>query len=233
MKKYLIPSLLCTIALATSCGDTSYEHHQTTFYPLRSEGMILYADQEKDTTHIISYDSWTASVSDSWLSVSPTEGKVTANAYADTKLIVTAQPNTTGAVRSSYLIVNAYDQVAMPVRQYYWLNITRPAAIITSTDVTTSKATESDYYASITATFPMNVTAAAADTSVVFTVYRDKATLVPTDSWIKPEESTFAVGQHTVKLALEANTTAESRTGTLTLTSGGISTPIIIVQAAK
>ncbi|MBQ5909468.1 MAG: hypothetical protein IIW85_03980, partial [Bacteroidaceae bacterium] len=60
MKK-VFPLLVSVIALCfAACTESSYEYHQTYFYPQQPGGKMMYADQTLDTTRVISYDSWTA-----------------------------------------------------------------------------------------------------------------------------------------------------------------------------
>lgn len=228
MKKNLQALLPCAIALLlVSCNDSTYETHQTYFYPQAPNGMVFYADQTQDTIHVISLDSWTASISATgdWLSVNPTSGTVVNMQNSDTRLDVTTKVNDTGKVRIGYILVNGYDQVGMPVVQNYWHNITQPSAVNTSSTVITDPTERK-------VAFPMSLKATSADTSVVFTVYAD-AQLASEETWIKPETTSFTPGKHKVKVSVGNNATGEARTGKLILTSSGISTPILFNQEAK
>ena len=60
MKKLFQPLALGIILLLAACAESGYETHQTYFFPQYPGGMNFYADQESDTVHLISLDSWTA-----------------------------------------------------------------------------------------------------------------------------------------------------------------------------
>ena len=81
--------------------------------------------------------------------------------------------------------------------------------------------------------FPMDLKYTAADTSVVFTVYQDNATLKTTDEWIHLAGETFDAGDLTVKVQVDANNGTTARNGVIRLTSGGISTDILVRQGTE
>ena len=59
MKKLIASLLPCAALALASCGDSNYEFHQTFFSPLKINGMDFFADQQSDTIHLLSLDSWT------------------------------------------------------------------------------------------------------------------------------------------------------------------------------
>ena len=59
MKKLIASLLPCAALALASCGDSNYELHQTFFSPLKINGMDFFADQQSDTIHLLSLDSWT------------------------------------------------------------------------------------------------------------------------------------------------------------------------------
>lgn len=223
MKKSLYFLVACTLLVFTACTESKYEVHQTYFYPQHPGGMNFFADQEIDSVHVISYDSWAAQTATSWLSLSPQSQEVPYGYIGNNRLIIKAEPNTTGKNRTGFFEVKSYSNIGMMVNQSYWLNIERPRPNYNTTvDFATKEAT-----------FKMNVYAHTADTVVTFTVYQDAATLSSDAQWFQPKTGTFAKGKHEVSITVEPNASNQRRTATLTLTSGGISTPIQIVQAAK
>lgn len=226
MKKITLSLLAVLALLVAACDNGSYELHQTFFYPQRPGGMVLYADQESDTVRLYSLDPWKASTQQSWLKVTPTETPmVNGEPSLSTLLTITTGTNTTGARRVGGVEVQSYDYVAMPVAQNAWLNITVPAPTYDTADGKLTAMLEADKVR-----FTLNAKADA-DTSVVFKVYQDGATLQSDAAWLMPEESVFDAGEHKVRLALERNNTGAPRAAMLTLTSGGVSTPVTVVQA--
>lgn len=226
-KKSLI--LLSAIALTLgSCGDSEFEVHQTFFWPQMPGGMTFYADQMEDTTHLYSLDSWKATPSTpDWLSCSPDYLEVTPGTSLSTTMTISTTVNTTGKVRSGVIQVQSHDAVGMPVTQYAWHNVLRPEGKIPN-DATRSDLTE------MRADFTMELRPTVADTSIVFRTYRAGATLTTDAPWITlRKESTPLSGRDTIPFNLQPNTTGADRTGTITLSSAGVSTPIKVVQKAQ
>ena len=223
MKRILsLAALVAVVLTFASCGKSELEIHQTFFYPQKPGGMIFYADQTKDTIRLCSLDSWTLSSTASWLTATPTQLTVPENHTSSQMLTLTCEVNTTGETRYGAINVQSHDAIGMGVTQYSWLKITSPAAFFSrNTAVTTTS----------TPIFYIDTDAAERDTSIVFTVYQNGATLSSPASWITPEETTFIAGEHTVKVHLAANTEGEKRSAALTLTSAGISTPITFTQS--
>ena len=214
------------LALALiSCDESSYEVHQTFFYPQQPGGMQLYADQPSDTIHVYSLDSWTASTTQEWMSVTPDAFTVSPTTSGDTRLTVSVTPNTTGALRTGYLVVNAHDAVSMAVNQFPWLNVIVPEPIY-YTD-----APEGGDAASTTrARFDLRLSPTTQDTIAVFRVYRDGATLQSDAKWLQPDRATFSAGRDTVRLSVAPNQTGAARSARLTLTSAGVATDITVTQ---
>ncbi len=236
MKKILMALLPCIALSFTSCGDSEYEMHQTFFYPQMPGGMRIYADQQQDTIHVLSLDSWTASTSATWMTVTPTSQNIPAMSSADVKLTLKLEKNTTGQTRGGYINVASYDQISMPVIQYYWLNIRRPEPKYTSSSSVLpgiDSNGSSSAYGDVKASFPLDLKAAAADTSLIFTVYQDDATLQSSAEWVKTEGNSFVSGNHNVKVSVEANHDTAPRNAQITLTSGGISSIIEVTQEGR
>lgn len=227
MKTLKFLFLAGALAALSSCDESSYEVHQTFFYPQIPGGMQFYADQTSDTIHVYSLDSWTSAVTQEWMDVTPKSYTVQPMSQADTRLTITTTANTTGAIRTGSVTVSAHDVVSMGVTQFPWLNIIVP-------DVTyyNSDPTDTDLTPQTQARFDMSLNAATRDTLVVFRVYQDGATLASDASWIAPEQTTFSAGRDTVRLSITPNTATEARTAKLTLTSAGVSTVINVRQPA-
>ena len=223
IKKLLQPLALGVILLLAACAESSYETHQTYFFPQYPGGMNFYADQESDTIHLISLDSWTARSATSWLKVSPESETIPTGYIGGTRLTISAEKNTTGENRTGWIEVKSYSNLGMVINQSHWLNISLPRPIYNmATDFSTKKAT-----------FKMNLFPHTSDTTIVFKVYQNDATLSSNAEWLVPQTDKFEKGEHKVSLNITPNTDNTERNATLTLTSGGISTPISIVQLAK
>lgn len=220
MKKLIASLIPCAALALASCGDSNYELHQTFFSPLKAGGMEFFADQQSDTIHLYSLDSWTLATTASWLKVTPTSLNIPQYQSADKRLDITTDINTTGETRIALINVTSNVSPSMPVIQRYWLNITQPTAYYSNTDREATK----------TATFPLMLKSAANDTTIVFKVYQDGATLSSSADWITPETTTFDRGTHKVKVNFTGNNTAAKRNATLTLTSAGVSTDIVVTQ---
>lgn len=235
-----IRTLLIAAAAAlalTSCSEATNEYHSTQFYPVTTDGIVAYADQTTDSTRVISYDSWTLNNTADWFDVSIQGGSknnisvtIPAGYVASTRLDLTFQPNTTGKVRQSQLAaISAYDKigtVSTPVTQHPYLNISYPAPYKETSSATTP-------------TFSLNLSSSKSayplTTYTTFTVYSSDATLTSSADWITPEKTsgfTASVKQK-INITVQANTTGQARTATLTLTSNGISSVITVNQPAS
>ncbi len=235
MKKLLFPALLLVLSL-TAC-DSENEFHQTSF---DRTNIVMYADQQRDSVLLYYADDWTATLSDaSWLTLLKVEQDAEGNIISQTPvttlsdvmpedallmsqpIFVGADANTTGRIRYTKIQVQSHENAEIVVNQLPLLNITYPY-------YSYKEGTElnKDNIAFI-GSYKADATAG----EVVFTVYRDDATLTTNQEWCTPDATTFEAGKHTVALELQPNTTGESRTATLTLTSGGVTSDITIVQS--
>lgn len=229
--KFFIPAF--TSMLFVAC-DSTYEYHATSFYP-SNESIITYADQDRDTILVISYDSWTLTNTCDWLTVKVADSQVddisikVASGYYDvTRLDFYPEPNTTSSTRSTVIrVVSSYSDtgtLGVYFYQYPFLHITNPSPLAGSDgNATFTLYVEGDAVSS----------SDEVDTSISFYVYDENATLSSSDSWVTPEQTSgFTTGvELTIPLTIEANTTGAQRTATLTLTSSGITNTITIVQA--
>ncbi len=223
--------LLPAMALFLSaCVENSYEVHNISFYPLVAGAKEIYADQVEDSTFIVSTDNWTVESTADWLTVSPESHEVRPGYIEKTKLTLLPTPNTTGETRGAALQVTSASNIRMEVSQSYWLNILSPAPRYIIAELNPGEGKAGAGIQKVY--FPMNLSAATTDTTVIFRVYQDNATLTSDAEWLKPEVTTFEKGRHSVKIKLEPNTANEARNANLTLTSAGVSTPIEVKQAA-
>ena len=232
MKKIsLLATLVATILV--SCSKSEYEFHQTYFTPQEPNGKILYADQAIDSTRVISYDPWTASTAfnsgvNPWFTITPTECNFKAGEqYASMRIDINGGVNNTGKIRSGHIVVKSFDTVGMLVRQTTWLNIIRPFGEVVNYDNTGNLLPEEERSMKFAGSIPCTNN----QFDIEFKVYANDATLTSNVDWLIPATSIFSAGNHVVAIVANENEQAEPRTGILTLTSNGISTPITITQA--
>ena len=236
MKKLFFP--LAALLLTLTACNSENEFHQTSF---NKNGITMYADQPKDSVILYYADNWTAVLNDaSWLSllevVKNDQGEILSETKISTlkgtmeqgamlmavPIYVTAEPNTSGRTRYTNLLVHSHEEGAITVTQLPVLNITYPYYSFK----------EGTEFTRDNILFISEYNAKATEGKVIFTIYRDDATLTSDQEWCVPEESTFKAGKHEVAITLQPNTTGEKRTAILTLTSGGISCSITINQNA-
>lgn len=218
--------LLATAAALTACNEGSYEAHQTYFTPQQPDGMMLYADQSEDSTHVYSLDSWTLSLEgDGWFNVTPTQQEIPAGYTGFTKLTLRTTPNTTGENRSGAIVVNSYHTITQRVYQCTWLNILYPYAQYYYPEG------KEEVYANRQAKFQLNLPFDATSSQVRLVTYADQATITSDAAWVKPEQDVCeTAGLHTVALTVQPNPEETKRYATLTVTSAHITTTIQVEQ---
>lgn len=226
--KLLYGGILLTLALV-SCKEAESEFHTVYFLPQGTGAFALYADQtETDTVGIFSTDSWSLKVSDSWLTAGPTAKTVSRIEDYATTLHLDCSPNTTGNTRQARLhaTTTEFSEVSFLVYQEPYLHITQPGRYPSDNG---------------TMQFVLNVPARNAQATIAFYVYQDGASLTPDADWLaafaQQDIPSAADGAkratlHQYTCDLPDNPSAEARRGTLRLTSGGVSTDIIVVQQA-
>lgn len=245
--KKMISSSIAAVALVlslASCSSGSNEYHTTYFNPLRPNGIEMFADQTIDSTRIVSTDNWSFQIQGAdWLTATykgkstPFSETVTPGYIAQSdRITLTATPNTTGKERGALLAVtSSYGKIGttmIQLRQYPVLNITTPSCETTTENNQTQ-------YIFRTYVDAAGKTSGSANPKVTFTVYAEGATLRSNDEWITVmpktlgQENVYTPNEkQEVNLTIAENKGTDKRTGTLTLTSNGISSTITIVQAA-
>ena len=219
MKKILF--ILCSLSTFAfmACDEASYEVHQTFFYPQSQSGLTMYADQTFDTTNVYSIDPWTAEAKGGWFTMTPQQG----NAVSFTHITLNTTVNNTGKNRSGSIVVKAHDELSMMVTQVQWLNVMVPSPRF-------------DYDVPFEDRKPVYEGDADDDEhikKIMFHVYQDDATLESQVDWLQPETAVFKKGTHEVKVKVLSNPNEEERKGGLTLTSGGITADITVIQAKQ
>lgn len=214
MKKLFLGVCALTLTGLVSCDSKSEEYfgslQDANGFPISS--VDLFADQDSAVFYVVASDPWTSSAQLDWATYSPTSFE---QGYYATKVKVTpTTANTTGMVRSGRISFKlSQHELATMVYQAPWHNIVSP---------------------SINSSGKFNIQLVTGDstvTSLTFTTYKDGGTLKAADSWVYVD-TTFAAGRHTILVPIGKNSSAD-RTSTITLTAGGVSTPITISQPKK
>ncbi len=246
-------ALAVCAAFTASCSDEDTGYHSTYFYPLNGGNKEVFADQTTDSVTVYSYDTWTASVNSDWLNVTlggksaPFTVEVPDGYVSRSVLTLVMQPNTTGKVRSTAISAASSSTkigtVMQGVVQYPFLKITNPSVSRVTTTGGTTEYTfamtgiaKDGYYH----TFDVQGKETKTQPSVSFTVFADGATLTSAVDWITIVPQTDSEGKtvegyakntvQTVKLNVAANETGQARTGSVVLTSNGVSTSISVSQ---
>ena len=221
-----------TNTLASCVNDDDLGQHTAYFYPMRPNGMEFFADQESDTTVVVSTDDWSARVqnmagNDGWLNISPEKASVVAGGMLYQTMKLNFSTNTTGKSRRAQVCVDVQtdkiDGIAMVVTQYGWLNITVPEPIFTTSEIATAEPV-----------FKAKLKAEAGVAFLSCQVYAD-ATVTSDAEWLTIPDDVKAIkaGAHGLQLPVKANESGAERTANVTLTSNGCSNIIIYVQAAE
>lgn len=204
------------------------ERHELT--PIE-KSFILYADQTRDSLFFYTFDSWTVTPQNDWISI---EG----NSHMDIeydymkrylcRIIVLFQPNTTGKTRYGSVLVQSYDySYSSPFVQLGLLNVSHPAYTVDSWIDEQNHIPEVAHYELVDSANWTN-------DSICFTVQNnwnlDFADETEPD-WLTLDKTTDLPGKYKVNLTLTKNTDTENgRKATLRLTSGEVSNLITVRQ---
>ena len=225
-----IKTLLLTCSLLpffASCVSDP-ETHQLS--PIE-QPFILYADQTVDSLGFYTFDSWTVTSQNDWITVEgDSHGDIK---YDYTKrylctVYVSLKPNTTGQTRVGTVLVKSYDySYSSPFVQLGLLNVSHPFYTVDSYLDEQSRIPEKAHYELIDS-------AHWTSDSICFTVQNSWelvfADETPAD-WISLDRTTDLQGKHKVNLTLMENTDTENgREATLRLTSGAVSNLITVRQ---
>lgn len=234
MKKIALAAVaLLSMVSLQSCINDEVGNHGTMIYNRNNSSYTeLYADQTVDSLHIVSYDSWTASIKyadtkDEWFTISDYKCNVPVDYIVTQSVIVNAQPNTTGKTRVAAIVVKSsypeYGDLSTLVYQYAWHNITVPVPSF-------EKQPDDSYAPKFEAEL-----AASNNTALMACAVFAEATLTSDADWlsIQNEDKVLSVGSHGLTFVVSPNTTAEERTAHVTLTSNGVSTVVTYKQKAK
>lgn len=220
--------LLGAVVAFSSCSDSESTYHTLgiTSASTSSDYALIYADQPTDVLKINSTDNWTASTTASWISFPPagtnsiSQGPTYKNSSDSTySATINIQPNTTGNTRLGVVRVETNKHhVGLPVYQVGYLNIT--SITPTFSDPTNHNG----------ASFTLTALREETSVSVSFDIYQP-ATITTSADWVTVETDHYSAGNNTAQFTLEPNTTGQSRTATLTITSScGARTSITLTQ---
>lgn len=231
MKAFRILSCLAALTVTlVSCKEATSEFHSTRFLPGNTNSIILYADQaEADTVAVFSTDSWTMTVNAPWFGVSPMSKTVKTTDDYVTNLHLSPGVNITGQTRQALLSVTTTEfmNVSCLIQQVPFLHITKPGRYETTQGETQ---------------FVLHLPAQNAQAEISFYVYNDGAALTTADAWLESLVRTDIASTatdskrpvlHTYTAGIADNPSEQERRGTLRLTSAGVSSDIIVVQAGR
>lgn len=225
-------TLCLTLSSLTACLGDGGEIHEThmTSYSGTSD-VLMYADQTVDSIYIVSFDSWRAEVSVNeatpWVTISPKSADIPKGYAMATNMVVRTELNKTGHVRiGNVQMVTAYDGFGsfhMPIQQFGWLNISRPAPRFTS-----EKASEAE------AVFEATFGPKATDVPLTFKVW-GFATVTSDAEWLTVPEDKRSVqpGEYPLILKATENTTGADRVAHVEVVSNGITNVVTYKQTAK
>ena len=204
------------------------ERHELT--PIASS-FIHYADETTDSLRFYTFDSWTATSQNDWITIE-SDSHIDIN-YDFTrryfcKVFVSFTPNTTGKTRVGTVLVKSYDySSAFPFVQLGLLNVSHPIYTIDSWIDEQAGIPEVAHYELIDS-------ANWTSDSICFTVQNSwdlKFVGETTPDWLTLDKTTDLKGKNKVYLTLTENTDTENgREATLRLTSGKVSNDIIVRQ---
>lgn len=231
--RLLLPLLLLLpVWSLSSCQPTNQsEHHEMAFVPLSPYGRHLYADQVEDSLYVRSTDSFTLTpqaegTDQPWFALSPELFTVPQQHIALQKATITTTPNTTGRPRRGRIVLAAptgsIGPLAMPVVQWPWLDILLPAPSF-------SPQAEQP-------TFAQFVPYGETSCPIAFVLHTPDLSTVRLESnapWCQlPPAEGLALkrGKNEIQLQLKVNPSAGSRVALITLTSGGVSSVIQLLQ---
>ena len=128
MYKYRKLLLACSLLPMLAACNSAPEYHELT--PV-VEPAILFADQKLDSIRFFTYDNWSATPQQDWLGIEgPSRQDNVQYDYRRSilyRVLVSAQPNTTGKTRIGTVLVHSYEYDSLfPIMQLGILNVSHP-----------------------------------------------------------------------------------------------------------
>lgn len=204
-----------SIAALTACEPARNEEY---FAYLQDEHrrsiseVVLFADQDSAQFYVASSDPWTAQLEADWASITPTA--FSKGGFAVPIKVVSTSPNTTGSIRRGRVIVKTRQDLTLALFHTPWHNIQSPQVSQSGTFETTLHSADST-------SLPL-----------VFTLYKNGGSLTTNETWLHLPTTPLHAGTHQLNIPVSKNMGGE-RTGTITLTAGGVSTTIKVTQPKK
>ena len=230
MYKYRKLLLACSLLPMLAACNSAPEYHELT--PV-VEPAILFADQKLDSIRFFTYDNWSATPQQDWLGIAgPSRQDNVQYDYRRSilyRVLVSAQPNTTGKTRIGTVLVHSYEYDSLfPIMQLGILNVSHPQY------KADSWIDDSQFYPEV-AHFELTDSAYRTADSICFTVENNWeltfADATPPD-WLTLDLQTGMPRRHyQVNLTLTPNS-GEERKATLRLTSGEVTNEIVVRQLA-
>ena len=227
MYKIKIMLLACSLlSLFVSCVNDPETHELT---PIE-QPFILYADQTIDSLCFYTFDSWSVTPQNEWITVEGDSHLDIAYDYTKRylcKVYLNLLPNTTGETRSGTVLVQSHEySYSAPFVQLGLLHVSHPAF--------SGDTWYDDYYIiPKVAHYELVDSAHWTEDSICFTVENNWDLLFAGEQpeWLTLDKTTDLPGKYKVNLTLVPNTDTENgRETKLKLTSGTVSNEIVVRQ---
>ena len=226
---YKIKTLLLACSLLTFLASCVSEPERHELSPV-GNSIILYADHTVDSLLFYTFDSWTITPRDNWISVDGDSHVDIKYNYASRylcRVLLNIQPNTTGKTRCGTVLVQSYDySYSAPFVQLGILKITNPAYTVDSYLDEQSGIPE-------VAHFELIDSAHWTSDSICFTVQNNWSLVFDGEQpeWISLDKTTDSKGKYKVYLTLDPNSDTENgREAKLKLISGEVTNEIVVRQ---
>lgn len=234
MKKFcLMCATVACLSFFSSCNKSEIEEHRFSLvYPVGYS--LLYADQVEDSLKFQTFDSYYASPSTDWITITAGASyDVTYDPYKlyTFKALLALKPNTTGKTRYGQVLVKNYDNTYGPLYfQYGFLNINNPVPTPHYSDELGLSIPES-------ASFELKVAADATTDSICFTV-ANPWTLEFSEgadqTWLTLDKTSGEKNHNNVTIRFTQNTdVVNDRSTSVVLKSGEVSNVITVKQLKK
>ena len=219
--------LACSLLLSLACFVSSPEMYQLS--PVE-QPIILYADQTVDSVCFYTFDSWTVTPQDAWITINGDSHRDIVNDYTKRyycSVLLTLQPNTTGETRCGTVLVQSYEySYSAPFVQLGMLKVSHPAYTVDSY-------LDDSYVIPKVAHYELIDSAHFLRDSICFTVQNNWTLSFDGDQpeWLVLDKTAGASGKSRVNLTLDSNSDTENgREAKLILTSGTVSNEIVVRQ---
>ena len=227
MNKLKTLLLACSLLPIFASCISDPERHELS--PVGSS-IILYADHTVDSLQFYTFDSWTVTPKDNWITVDGDSHMDLDYNYSIgylCKVFLKIQPNTTGKTRCGTVLVQSYKySYSSPFVQLGILKITHPAYTADTWLDEQSGIPE-------VAHFELVDSAHWTSDSICFTVQNNWDLVFDGEpaEWLTLDKTTDLKGKYKVYLTLDPNTdTEEGRDTKLKLTSNGVTNEIVVRQ---